>query len=171
MSCAAGVKVRNERAVWCDGLAYGGGAQAEQGPDGDMGGFTRVLHSGRPDHLMNEIPTHVVDRLSNEHGFVVLSRPNAFVQWLKEKLDDIEEDYILMSEPDHLYLAPIPNLMNGDKPAAFPFFYISPKDHVELLKKYVGADTSTRDILHMVRARLCYHFPHTRPARASASGE
>lgn len=29
-----------------------------------------------------------------------------------------------MSEPDHLYLRPIPNLMNGDKPAAFPFFYI-----------------------------------------------
>jgi hypothetical protein len=58
----------------------GGGSQAEQGADGDMGGFTRVLHSGRPDHLMNEIPTHVVDRLSNEHGFVVLSRPNAFVQ-------------------------------------------------------------------------------------------
>jgi hypothetical protein len=29
---------------------------------------------------MDEIPTHVVDRLSNEHGFVVLSRPNAFVQ-------------------------------------------------------------------------------------------
>ena len=54
--------------------------QAEQGPDGDMGGFTRVLHSGKPDHLMDEIPTHVVDRLSNEHGFVVLSRPNAFVQ-------------------------------------------------------------------------------------------
>jgi hypothetical protein len=87
-------------------------------------------------------------------------------QWLKEKLDDIEEDYILMSEPDHLYLAPIPNLMNGDKPAAFPFFYISPKDHVELLKKYVGADTSTRDILHMVRARLRSHNIPTHPARA-----
>eukprot|EP00959_Pyramimonas_sp_CCMP1952_P123304 2577986-Pyramimonas_sp.AAC.2 len=49
-----------------------------------MGGFTRVLHSGRPDHLMDEIPTVVVDRLQNEHGFVVLSRPNAFVQWLEK---------------------------------------------------------------------------------------
>lgn len=58
--------------------------QAEQGPDGDMGGFTRILHSGREDHLMHEIPTVVVDRLQNEHGFVVLSRPNAFVQWLKQ---------------------------------------------------------------------------------------
>lgn len=29
----------------------------------DMGGFTRVLHSGRPDNLMEEIPTFVVDPL------------------------------------------------------------------------------------------------------------
>jgi len=121
--------------------------KAEQGPDGDMGGFTRILHSGREDHLMHEIPTVVVDRLQNEHGFVVLSRPNAFVQWLKQVT--IEEDYVLMSEPDHLYLRPIPNLMNGDKPAAFPFFYISPKDHVNLIRKYVGQDTSIRDIHHM----------------------
>jgi len=120
--------------------------KAEQGPDGDMGGFTRVLHSGRPDHLMEEIPTVVVDRLQNEHGFVVLSRPNAFVQWLKKVT--IEEDYVLMSEPDHLYLRPIPNLMNGDRPAAFPFFYINPKDHVKLLKKYVG-DLPDKEIMRM----------------------
>lgn len=29
----------------------------------EMGGFTRVLHSGRPDDLMGEIPTFVVDPL------------------------------------------------------------------------------------------------------------
>lgn len=29
----------------------------------DMGGFTRVLHSGKPDNLMEEIPTFVVDPL------------------------------------------------------------------------------------------------------------
>lgn len=96
---------------------------------------------------MNEIPTVVVDRLSNEHGFVVLSRPNAFVQWLKKAT--IEEDYILMSEPDHLYLRPIPNLMNGEKPAAFPFFYIAPKDHIELIRKYVGEHVTNKEILHM----------------------
>lgn len=33
-------------------------------PEGaDMGGFTRVLHSGKPDALMGEIPTFVVDPL------------------------------------------------------------------------------------------------------------
>ncbi|CAL5428296.1 unnamed protein product [Camellia sinensis] len=30
-------------------------------PGSDMGGFTRVLHSGNPDNLMEEIPTFVVD--------------------------------------------------------------------------------------------------------------
>lgn len=32
-------------------------------PGSDMGGFTRVLHSGKPDNLMEEIPTFVVDPL------------------------------------------------------------------------------------------------------------
>lgn len=32
-------------------------------PDSEMGGFTRVLHSGYPDNLMDEIPTMVVDPL------------------------------------------------------------------------------------------------------------
>jgi hypothetical protein len=73
-----------------------------QGPDGQMGGFTRVLHDDK-DALVDEIPTCVVDRLDNEYGFVVLSRPNAFVEFFK-KCGDIEEDYILMAEPDHLYL-------------------------------------------------------------------
>lgn len=32
-------------------------------PGSEMGGFTRVLHSGSPDKLMDEIPTVVVDPL------------------------------------------------------------------------------------------------------------
>lgn len=32
-------------------------------PGSNMGGFTRVLHSGKPDNLMEEIPTMVVDPL------------------------------------------------------------------------------------------------------------
>lgn len=32
-------------------------------PGSDMGGFTRVLHSGQPDNLMEEIPSFVVDPL------------------------------------------------------------------------------------------------------------
>jgi hypothetical protein len=32
-------------------------------PGSDMGGFTRILHSGNSDNLMDEIPTFVVDPL------------------------------------------------------------------------------------------------------------
>jgi hypothetical protein len=40
----------------------------------------------------------------------------------------IKEKYILMSEPDHIWLRPMPNLMKGRRPAAFPFFYIGDRD-------------------------------------------
>ena len=32
-------------------------------PGSEMGGFTRILHSGKPDNFMDEIPTFVVDPL------------------------------------------------------------------------------------------------------------
>ncbi len=55
-------------------------------PACDMGGFTRVLHSGKPDDLMDEIPTVVVDPLppsvSGNTTYVVLNRPYAFIEWL-----------------------------------------------------------------------------------------
>ena len=54
-------------------------------PDSAFGGFTRILHSGHPDDLMDEIPTVVVDTLPPgipDQGYVVLHRPYAFKQWL-----------------------------------------------------------------------------------------
>ncbi|KAL3613293.1 Hydroxyproline O-arabinosyltransferase 3 [Castilleja foliolosa] len=70
-------------------------------PGSDMGGFTRVLHSGSPDNLMDEIPTMIVDPLPDglDRGYIVLNRPWAFVQWLEKAV--IEEEYILMAEPYH----------------------------------------------------------------------
>ena len=44
--------------------------------------------------------------------------------------------YILMSEPDHLIVKPIPNLAKDGYGAAFPFFYIEPKKYEKVLKKY-----------------------------------
>ena len=38
----------------------------EKGVDCQMGGFTRILHSGEPDELMDEIPTHVVEPLQDK---------------------------------------------------------------------------------------------------------
>ncbi|XP_021772172.1 hydroxyproline O-arabinosyltransferase 3-like [Chenopodium quinoa] len=105
-------------------------------PGSDMGGFTRVLHSGRPDNLMGKIPSFVVDPLPHglDQGYVVLNRPWAFVQWLEKAT--IEEEYVLMAEPDHIFLRPLPNLAHGKFPAAYPFFYIRPAENEKLIRKF-----------------------------------
>ncbi|PIA60187.1 hypothetical protein AQUCO_00400815v1 [Aquilegia coerulea] len=105
-------------------------------PGSEMGGFTRVLHSGRADDLMDEIPTYVVDPLPAglDRGYVVLNRPWAFVQWLEKA--NIKEEYILMAEPDHVFVNPLPNLARGGYPAAFPFFYIKPDKNENIIRKY-----------------------------------
>lgn len=73
--------------------------------------------------------------------YVVLNRPSAFVQWLQGTT--IKEKYVFMSEPDHIWLKPMPNLMVGDRPAAFPFFYIEPSkaDFLPITQKFTGALT------------------------------
>ena len=70
--------------------------------------------------------------------YVVLNRPYAFVQWLRSAV--FPERYVFMSEPDHLWLRPMPNLMVGQRPAAFPFFYIEPakKDFKHITEKFTG---------------------------------
>ncbi|KAK1288889.1 hypothetical protein QJS10_CPB19g00611 [Acorus calamus] len=105
-------------------------------PGSDMGGFTRILHSGKPDKHMEEIPTFVADPLPGgmDQGFIVLNRPYAFVQWLEKA--DIPEEYILMAEPDHIIVKPIPNLSKDGLSAAFPFFYIEPKKYETVLRKF-----------------------------------
>ncbi|RZC83418.1 hypothetical protein C5167_046205 [Papaver somniferum] len=105
-------------------------------PGSDMGGFTRVLHSGKPDNLMDEIPTFVVDPLPAglDRGYIVLNRPWAFVQWLEKA--NIPEEYILMAEPDHIFVKPLPNLASEKYPVAFPFFYIKPAENEKSLRKF-----------------------------------
>ena len=115
--------------------------EVDLGTECQMGGFTRLLHSGRPDDLMDEIPTHVVQPLEDKdnRGYVVLNRPYAFVQWLAAAV--FPERYVLMCEPDHVWLRPMPNLMASDaRPAAFPFFYIEPakKDFRPITEKFTG---------------------------------
>ena len=59
---------------------------------------------------MEEIPTVVVDPLPPgvDKGYPVLNRPYAFVQWVQKHMDQIPEDYILMAEPDHIFVRPPP---------------------------------------------------------------
>ncbi|GAB4823623.1 hypothetical protein N2152v2_010669 [Parachlorella kessleri] len=116
-------------------------AQCEAEGNCHMGGFTRILHDGQPDDLMAEIPTFVAQPLPPEHadlGYVVLNRPYAILQWVQQA--SIPEKYVLMSEPDHIWLKPMPNLMKGQRPAAFPFFYIEPwsKANINITAKFVG---------------------------------
>lgn len=93
-------------------------AQCEKEGACEMGGFTRLLHSGTPDDLMDELPTVVVDPLPTsmvEHSwYIVLNRPYAFVQWVSRV--NIPERFVLMSEPDHVFLRPLPNFMDGNTP-------------------------------------------------------
>ncbi|KAG9138252.1 hypothetical protein Leryth_001474 [Lithospermum erythrorhizon] len=105
-------------------------------PGSDMGSFTRILHSGKADNLMDEIPTFVVDPLPNgmDQGYVVLNRPWAFVQWLE--MATIDEEYVLMIEPDHIFLNPLPNLAYGDYPAGFHFNYMLPEKHEKIIRKF-----------------------------------
>ncbi|WVY93927.1 hypothetical protein V8G54_033015 [Vigna mungo] len=105
-------------------------------PGSDMGEFTRILHSGKPDQLMDEIPTFVVDPLPAglDRGYVVMNRPWAFLQWLDKA--NVEEEYILMAEPDHIFVKPLPNLVNGNQPAGYPFFYIKPDKHEKIIRKF-----------------------------------
>ncbi|KAI4996235.1 hypothetical protein ZWY2020_046826 [Hordeum vulgare] len=67
-------------------------------------------------------------------GYIVLNMPWAFVQWLQQA--KIEEEYILMAEPDHIFVKPLPNLAFDNDPAAFPFFYITPSEHEKIIRKY-----------------------------------
>ena len=77
-------------------------------------------------------------------SYVVLNRPWAIVQWLKQAT--LTERYVLMSEPDHIWLKPMPNLMRGETPAAFPFFYIEPAkaSNVPLVEKFTGKLTRSQ---------------------------
>jgi hypothetical protein len=40
--------------------------ECKKGPRCEMGGFTRLLHSGKADDLMDEIPSYVVDPLPHD---------------------------------------------------------------------------------------------------------
>lgn len=53
------------------------------------------------------------------------------------KVAKIPEKYVLMAEPDHIFLRPIPNFMKGDRPAAFNFGYMNPASQV---RDPLGAD-------------------------------
>jgi len=107
-------------------------------PDGPMGGFTRILHSNTTDSLMDIIPTVRVDELDPSvfvdmgYYYAPLNRPWAYVQWVKRHMHKVPERYILMAEPDHLFLSQPPLLAAPDKPMGYKFHYMQPQSFPEL---------------------------------------
>lgn len=43
-----------------------------------------------------------------------------------------------MCEADHLFLRPMPNLMNGESQGAAFFSYIVPWDYSNIVRKFIG---------------------------------
>ncbi|OAY82012.1 hypothetical protein ACMD2_01677, partial [Ananas comosus] len=117
--------------------AKAAGAGAEE-----MGGFTRVLHSGEADDLMGEIPTVVVNPLppgaDRTMGLCTMAGKSRDSGRVIDFLPDQDNNYryILMAEPDHIFVKPLPNLVREDRPVAYPFFYIRPAKQEKILRKY-----------------------------------
>uniref|UniRef100_A0A383W4V9 Apple domain-containing protein n=1 Tax=Tetradesmus obliquus TaxID=3088 RepID=A0A383W4V9_TETOB len=123
--------------------------ECDKSPTCEMGGFTRLLHSGTPDDLVDEIPTFVAQPLPESvvphEYYPVLNRPYALLQWVQQA--KITEEYVMMSEPDHIFLRPLPNFMKkDDRPAAFPFFYIEPHkdENIPIIAKFVPGGSLSR---------------------------
>eukprot|EP00878_Enallax_costatus_P018039 GHUV01018967.1.p1 GENE.GHUV01018967.1~~GHUV01018967.1.p1 ORF type:complete len:389 (+),score=99.42 GHUV01018967.1:186-1352(+) len=124
-------------------------AECDKTPTCEMGGFTRLLHSGQPDDLVSEVPTFVAQPLPESvvahEYYPVLNRPYALLQWVQQT--NITEEYVMMSEPDHIFLLPLVNFMKGDdRPAAFPFFYIEPHkdEYIPIVSRFIPGGKLTK---------------------------
>ena len=92
-------------------------------PDGPMGGYTRVLHAARPDSLMHFLPTLRVRPLPKAvlQEYPPMMRPWALCQFLSRV--KIPEEYIFMTEPDHLFVRAPPLDAQAGRALVFPFGY------------------------------------------------
>jgi hypothetical protein len=108
-----------------------------------MGGFTRLLHSGEPDDWMGEIPTVVVDPLPRDleriaDGYVMLNRPYAVQQWVKRYMSMVPEHFVLLAEPDHVFIRAPPLWASYNRPSAYPFSFMDVKNekHQAIFQKF-----------------------------------
>ena len=87
---------------------------------------------------MDEIPTAVVDKLPAglDQGFVVLNRPYGFLQWVRKDLPHIKEAYVLMIEPDYIFIRPPPLLATATQSSAYHFTYMLPEQNRDIIQPY-----------------------------------
>ena len=98
-----------------------------------------IVHcSGEADSLMEEIPTALVDKLplGLDQGFVVLNRPYGFLQWVRRHLPHLTEAYVLMIEPDYIFMRPPPLIATLTQSAAYHFTYMLPKQNRDIIEPY-----------------------------------
>lgn len=123
---------------WETEICYYWYLKAKDRPGSSMGGFTRLLHAKEDDELSKKIHTIRVDPLGHPGvgQFPPLARPLALKMLMDMPDNGITEDYVMMAEPDHIFLDAVPNWASPTKPAAFPFFYIDFKEKPELVKRW-----------------------------------
>jgi hypothetical protein len=108
-----------------------------------MGGFTRLLHSGAPDVWMDEVPTVVVDPLPRDlqrvaDGYAMLNRPYAVQQWVTHYMAKIPEHFVLLAEPDHIFIRAPPLWATYSRPSAYPMGFIDTQNakHRTIFQKF-----------------------------------
>lgn len=73
---------------------------------------------------MHLVPTVQVDQLpfGIDRGYGPMHRPWAFTQWLARM--HVPEQYIFMTEPDHIMVSPPPLLATPRRPVGYSFAYV-----------------------------------------------
>lgn len=108
-------------------------------------GFTRVLHRGSPDELMDEVPTFRANPLQpacdNWCEYPVSDRANAVRQFLEAAQRDsslIKGEWLYVIESDYVFMKPLelptPTDLQTDGWGFF-FDYIQPTAHPESMRK------------------------------------
>lgn len=119
--------------------------QASQDPCAEMGNLSRLLILGQERFRFNprEVSTVTAKSTSPER-----SRPDAIVQYIKGgHLDQMREDYVLIAEPDQVFLRPLPNLASETVPAAFRVSFMKQKpDLVDRVAPGLGLGRKTQPV-------------------------
>ena len=119
----------NDYMHWQMLVCYHSYLKAAAAPGSPFSAFTRILHTGKADALMDVFPTVVVpEGPKPDAGAPPIQRPPALLAWLEAAPP--AESFVLMLEPDHVLLRPVPlgSVARG-KPAAYYFSYVSFEEH------------------------------------------
>ena len=124
-------------------------------PKNEMGGFTRLVATDKTtDDLADLMPSAFVSQIDHTtlvtkyKNYAVLNRPYSMLQFLESgALDAIDEEYVFISETDHIFMQPLPNLATPEQPVAFHFSYMQPNPDFEwIIKRACPSLKSYKDV-------------------------